>query len=236
MNQDRPARKRIALLVPSSNTTMENDLHDHLDKERFSVHTSRMYLEETTAAAERTMLETAAPEAAALVGTAGPDLLVFGCTSAGSLGGPGYDREVCDRLGGLAGCPALGVLSSVAEALRRRGLRRLAVITPYVDELTDSIAGSLCGQGFEVPVRGGLGIDVNVELARPTPEEIVAFVTSTVGTTPVDGVLVSCTNFRALEALPRLTEATNVPVVTSNSAVLEAIELALPQDGPSGRC
>lgn len=217
-------RHRIALLVPSSNTVMENDLHDHLDKRLFTVHTARMYLEETTAAAERIMLENAAPEAAALAGTVHPDLLVFGCTSAGSLGGVNFDRETCDRLGATAGCQGIGVLASVSEALTRRALTRLAVITPYNDELTGTIVASLRDQGFDVPVSGGLGIEVNVELARPTPDDIATFVQATLGSTPVDGIFVSCTNFRALEALPHLTDTTNLPVVTSNSAVLEAVE------------
>jgi maleate isomerase len=216
-------RRRIALLVPSSNTVMENDLHDRLDKRRHTVHTARMYLEETTAAAERTMVEEAAPAAAALVGTVHPDLLVFGCTSAGSLGGLSYDRAVCDELGAKAGCPAIGVLSAVHDALRRRGLHRVAVVTPYVDELTASVAKSLLEQGFEVPITGGMGIAVNVELATPTPGEIAAFVRDTVGAGQVDGVFVSCTNFRALEAQDQLERQLGVPVVTSNSSVLDAI-------------
>ena len=48
---------RIGVLVPSSNTVMENDLHQALPKSRYTVHTARMYLEETTAAAERKMVE-----------------------------------------------------------------------------------------------------------------------------------------------------------------------------------
>jgi maleate isomerase len=220
-------RWRLALLVPSSNTVMENDLHDRLDKQRFTVHTARMYLEETTATAERIMIEQAAPAAAELVATVRPDLLVFGCTSAGSLGGLPYDREVCERLGGLAGCPAIGVLSSVHEALERRGLRRIAVVTPYNAELTASVSDSLTAQGLEVVVSGGLGIEVNVELATPTPDAIADFVTDTMGSASVDGVFISCTNFRALEALPELTKKLQKPVITSNSAVLEAIERAL---------
>ena len=46
-------RKRIALLVPSSNTVMENDLHSALSRDLFTVHTDRMYLVETTREAER---------------------------------------------------------------------------------------------------------------------------------------------------------------------------------------
>jgi maleate cis-trans isomerase len=43
-------RKKIALLVPSSNTVMENDLHSALPKDRYTVHTDRMFLVETTRA------------------------------------------------------------------------------------------------------------------------------------------------------------------------------------------
>jgi len=59
MSAERPGlddRLRIGVLVPSSNTVMENDLHQAL-KSRYTVHTARMYLEETTAAAERKMVE-----------------------------------------------------------------------------------------------------------------------------------------------------------------------------------
>ena len=43
---------RVGLLVPSSNTVMETDFHRRLPAERFTVHTGRMFLEETTPEAE----------------------------------------------------------------------------------------------------------------------------------------------------------------------------------------
>jgi maleate isomerase len=228
-------RLRIGVLVPSSNTVMENDLHQALPKSRYTVHTARMYLEETTAAAERKMVEEFAAAAAEQLKTLYPHLLVFGCTSAGSLGGPSYDREVCHRLGELAGCPGMGVISSVAEALDRRGLRRLAILTPYVEELTDSVGQSLEGQGFEVVTACGMGIDVNFELAHPSPSDIVQFAKESLNGIEAEGVFVSCTNFRAFEALPMLEEALSLPVVTSNSAVLEAIEQFASQQFASRR-
>ncbi len=228
-------RLRIGVLVPSSNTVMENDLHKALPKSQYTVHTARMHLVETTSAAERKMIEEFAPTAAEQLGTLYPHLLVFGCTSAGSLGGPSYDREICQRLGEFAGCPGIGVISSVAEALNRRGLRRLAVLTPYVEELTDSVGQSLKGQGFEIMAAHGMGIDVNFELAQPSPAEIVAFAKESLNEVEADGVFVSCTNFRAFEALPLLEEELSLPVVTSNSAVLEAVELFASRARPDSR-
>jgi maleate isomerase len=216
-------RHRIGLLVPSSNTVMENDLHAHLDKARYTVHTARMYLERTTAEAERVMLDRDAPAAASLIGTVRPDVLVFGCTSAGSLGGVAYDRQVCAELGTRAGCRSIGVMSSLADCVREHRMHRVAVITPYIDELTASVASGLSQQGLHIVSTAGMGISVNVDLARPTPEEITGFVRRSVYGLDIDGIVVSCTNFRALEAKAAITMETGLPVITSNSAVLETI-------------
>ena len=217
------ARTRVALLVPSSNTVMENDLHQALPVERYSVHTDRMYLVETTREAEIRMIENFASQAASDLGTAMPDLLVFGCTSAGSLFGLDYDAAVCRKLGDLAGCDPLGVISSVSDALERTGAKRIAVITPYNEDLTSSVADAVAVNGREIVAAHGLGITDNVALADPTPGDIVAFAKDKLAGIGCDLIFASCTNFRALEAKPALEAEFKVPVVTSNSAVIDAI-------------
>ena len=214
---------RVALLVPSSNTVMENDLHAALPKNRFTVHTDRMYLVDCTRDAERRMIEDFASRAADDLGTVKPDLLVFGCTSAGSLFGLEYDARICRELGERAGCRGLGVISAVAEALERQAARRLAVITPYNEDLTKSVASAVSA-GREIVCAYGMGIEDNVALADPTPAEIVAFARARLAGKTFDGIFVSCTNFRAYEARAALAEALAVPVVTSNSAVIDAIQ------------
>ncbi len=214
---------RVALLVPSSNTVMENDLHAALPKNRFTVHTDRMYLVDCTRDAERRMIEDFASRAADDLGTVKPDLLVFGCTSAGSLFGLEYDARICRQLGERAGCRGLGVISAVAEALERQAARRLAVITPYNEDLTKSVASAVSA-GREIVCAYGMGIEDNVALADPTPAEIVAFARARLAGKTFDGIFVSCTNFRAYEARAALAEALAVPVVTSNSAVIDAIQ------------
>jgi len=216
------AALRVALLVPSSNTVMENDLHAALPKDRYTVHTDRMYLVETTREAEQRMIEQFAPQAADDLGTLEPDVLIFGCTSAGSLFGLDYDAKVCRELGARAGCTGLGVVSAVAEALDRQGARRLAVLTPYNEDLTSSVARAVSA-GREIVCAHGMGITSNVALADPTPADIVAFAREKLAGASFDGIFVSCTNFRALEAREALEKAFGVPVVTSNSAVVEAV-------------
>jgi len=216
-------RARIALLVPSSNTVMENDFHKGLPADKYTVHTDRMYLVETTKEAEIRMIEEFSKPAAKDLGTLNPDLFVFGCTSAGSLFGLEYDAKVCSELGALAGSPAMGVINAVSDALDAVGSKRLAVITPYNKELTKSVADALAAEGREIVAAHGMGITDNVELATPTPAKIVAFAMAHLGGKTFDTLFVSCTNFRALEAKPLLDEAFGVRVITSNSAVTGAI-------------
>ena len=216
-------RSRVALLVPSSNTVMENDLHAALSKDHVTIHTARMYLTVTTPEAEQRMIEQDAPKAADDLGTVNPDVLVFGCTSAGSLHGLDYDARVCSDLGRRAGCPAIGVISSVSAALGRRKLGSVAVITPYIDSLTDAVARSVGESGIEVVAAHGMGIDVNVALADPTPEEIAEFAKQRLSSLTFDGLFFSCTNFRSFEAIGRLEEIFGCPVVTSTSATIEAL-------------
>lgn len=217
-------RKKIALLIPSSNTVMENDLHSALPKDRYTVHTDRMYLVETTREAEQVMLEKYARPAASDVGTTNPDLIVFGCTSAGSLFGLDYDEKFCAQLGELAHCPALGVINAASRALAGANAKRVALITPYNEDLTNSVAKALSGDGREIVAAHGMGITVNLELADPEPAEIVAFAREKLKGVAFDTLFVSCTNFRSFEAKPELEKVFGTTVITSNSAVVQAIE------------
>jgi maleate isomerase len=203
---------------------MENDLHGALPRDRFTVHTDRMFLVETTREAETRMIEDYAHAAAKDVGTVNPDLLIFGCTSAGSLFGLEYDEKFCRKLGELAGCKSLGVIRSAAEALELAQARKVSVITPYIDDLTKSVAKALASHTREIVAAHGMGITVNVRLADPEPAEIVAFAREKLEGVSFDTLFVSCTNFRSLEAKPAMEkEFPGAQVITSNSSVIDAI-------------
>jgi len=212
---------RVGLLIPSSNTMMEVDFTKGLPANA-TLHTARMYMEETTAAGESRMLDEFAMPAARDLGTARPDVVVFGCTSAGALRGNDYDAELCDRIAQATGAPTISTIQSVRAALRASGARRIGVITPYVDELNAKIKASIEDDGVTVVSIAGLGITENFEIARVTHDEIVSFALSSLGHLEIDLVFASCTNFGAVEARTVISEKLGLPVVTSNHAVLAA--------------
>ena len=219
----RPAR--VGLLIPSSNTMMEVDFTRDLPPGH-ALHTARMYMADTTPAGENRMLDEFALPAARDLGTARPDVVVFGCTSAGALRGNDYDAELCQRISELTHAPVVSTIGAVRTAIEASGAASIGVITPYVDELNEKIKASIEDDGIQVAGLTGLGITDNFQIAEVPQEEIVAFAERALGPLAAGGtidlVFASCTNFGAMAARPAIAERLGLPVVTSNQAVLAA--------------
>ncbi len=218
---------RVGLLVPSSNTVMERDLHRELSPWA-EVHTSRMALTDVTPQAEQEMLDREAIPAARRVADTRPDVVVFGCTSASSLHGADYDEEFRSRVADVVDAPVVGVLSSVLEELVHVG--RVALLTPYVEALTRRIRASLVAAGVLVSTSRCLGIRQNLDIGDLTPDDVVASAV-TMDLSAADVLFCSCTNLRAYEAVEQLRSHTGMPVVTSNQAVVSRLRVSYPQLG-----
>jgi maleate isomerase len=217
--------RRVGLMIPSSNTMMEVDFTRDLPPGT-ALHTARMFMEDTTAAGEHRMLDEFALPAARDLGTARPDIVVFGCTSAGALRGNDYDAQLCEQISQLTGAPAVSTIASVRAAIKESGATSVGVITPYVNELNEKIAASIEADGPQVAVIAGLGISENFRIAEVSQEEIVAFAVRALGQLAVSGdiglAFASCTNFGAMAARTAIAAQLGLPVITSNQAVLEA--------------
>ena len=219
----RPAR--VGLMIPSSNTMMEVDFARDLPPGT-ALHTARMFMEDTTPAGENRMLDEFALPAARDLGTARPDVVVFGCTSAGALRGNAYDTELCGRISAIAGAPVTSTIGAVRAAIETSGAVSVGVITPYVDELNEKIKASIEADGTRVATIQGLGITDNFAIAEVSHDEIVEFAVRALGSLAargsIDLVFASCTNFGAMAARTEIAERLGLPVVTSNQAVLAA--------------
>ena len=219
--------QRVGLIVPSTNTVMEPDLYRHLPKYA-TVHTARMLLEgSVTIAAEEQMLDVHLPECARQIATLRPDVVVFGCTSAGALRGPAYEQELADQLTQTTGAATVTIMGAVAAELRRIQPQSVAVLTPYSQEINDTIKASLETSGFPVSHIAGMDIQGAFNIAAVTPEQILAYVREQLAGVAADCLFVSCANLRSVEVLDELRKTARRPVVTSNQAVLESVKQAL---------
>jgi maleate isomerase len=103
----------------------------------------------------------------------------------------------------------------------------VSVFTPYAGPLTRTVADCIAEAGLMVVTATGMGLLDNTEIGRVEPERIVDFVTDRMRGVYPDAVFLSCTNWRAMEAIDPLTEALGLPVLTSNQVTLEAVERRL---------
>ena len=223
---------RIGLIVPSSNAVMEPDFHRHLGPECI-VSTTRIFLEDVNREAEARMLEEDLPKAIELIGSTAPEMVVFGCTTAGALGTLAHDDGIAALIQKGCNAQVVTVLRAVLTQLRRIAPRKVAVFTPYIEDLTNSIASSLAEGGFPVTKAAGMGIHANLDIGSVTPAEIVGFVESQIKGCAPDCVFLSCTNWRAIEAIEPLRTTLGIPIVSSNQAAIDMVRQIAAQRLPA---
>ena len=122
-----------------------------------------------------------------------------------------------------AGTRAVTVLRAVLVRLAALRPSKVAVFTPYIEDLTNSIARSLDEAGYPAIKAAGMGIKANLEIGRVTPAEIVRFVESQLSGIDPDCVFLSCTNWRAIETIDSLQKKLGIPIVSSNQAALDLV-------------
>ncbi|MDL5361563.1 aspartate/glutamate racemase family protein [Halalkalicoccus sp. NIPERK01] len=209
--------RRLGVVVPSSNTAVEREFPRYVPED-VSVHASRMPLESVTSEALDAMSDRAV-ECAALLAHADVDAVAYACTTGSLLHGPGFDRELEEALSAAIDGPAVATALSVDRALETLGVDRVAVRTPYNEELNAREREYLEAAGYEVTSIEGRGIEDNTRIGALTPADAARQVRETVDP-DADAVFVSCTNYRTLSAVEPLESDLGVPVVTSNGATL----------------
>ena len=144
------ARKRIGVMVPSTNTTCEADFQMVLPRS-YTVHGQRLWLTNDALGEEGMLRMNGEIESGArYLATANVDAISYGCTTGSFFKGPGWDREMIGLIEHTAGVPAVATSPSVVEALRFFGAKRISVATPYPEWNNVRLRAYLEAQGFEV--------------------------------------------------------------------------------------
>lgn len=225
---------RIGLIVPSTNSVVEPELTSHAPG-GVAFYATRVPVAEVATEAEKVAsivaMRDRLPAAAAELGSLGPAALAYACTSGSFLKGRDVDAETCTALRTASGVPSYTTSTAMVAALNALGVRRLAVVTPYIAPVAAGAVSYLEQSGFEVVGRADLGLLSNLEKGRlpaSASEELVR----RVDLSSADAVMVSCTNWRTLDRLAALEQNTGLSVVSSNLATLWAgLRLAGVEEG-----
>jgi maleate isomerase len=207
----------LGLIVLQADETLEGDMRAMMPLET-ALYVSRV------PSGDAVTSDTLAEMAAHLTGAAGllPHAARFasigyGCTS-------GAAEIGSDRVAGLirAGTDSPHVtnpLSALIAACQHLGVTRLALLSPYVAQVSAKLRDALARDGIETPVFGSFDEAEEAKVVRIDAASIVAAAVDLASQGGAEAVFLSCTNLRTLNVIDEIEWKTGLPCLSSNQVL-----------------
>jgi len=224
-------RATMGLVVLKTDEAMEGDFRAFIPADGFALHHTRIPFDprvtkETLGQMEQDLSASVRmlPDAAMF------DVIGYGCTSGSAV--IGEDRIAARIQSVFPDALTTNPLSATKAALSAMGAKRIAVVTPYVADVAETLRLRLAEAGFETVTQASFEQIEDASVARISPDSIYDAIVST--GTGVDAVFASCTNLRTANVICRAEDALGVPVISSNQALAwHMMRLAGLKDAPA---
>ena len=148
-----------------------------------------------------------------------PLVVAYACTSGSFVQGVDGERRLV-RAMVAAGAPAAVTTSgALLQALAALGVRRVAVATPYVEDVTARLHDFLAEAGVATVSGAHLGLEAGI---WKVPYETTARLLRDADSPAAEAVFVSCTNLPTYDLIAPLERELGKPVLTANQVTLWA--------------
>jgi maleate isomerase len=220
-------RAKIGVLVPSTNTIVEPELHAMVNAgvRGVSIHTGRIpvFNQDLQGPAEEEafrehVLASLADAVRALM-TAAPDYLVMGLSAPTFWGGREGARRFTEQLAELARVPVTTGAEALERALEVLGARRVAVLSPYKAANEGQVRRFLDECGYETVAMHSLLSPTALAIADVGSAEVRAAAQALNGARP-DVLVQSGTNLAMAQLADELESELGKPVLAVNTATL----------------
>lgn len=214
-------RARLGFLVPPGNPTMEPEM-SALAVPGVSQHFTRMYAEGKTGSLEgqeerNRQQITHLDRDVSLLALVKPNVIVLGHTATSYTLGRQGDAELTARLQAAHGVPFVTAFACIVAALEHLGVKRVALGTPYGDEMTRQGRAHLESYGFEVVNVGRLPGVTNIYEEN---EERAYALARNANVDDAQAVLLSGVGLPTLGMLDRADRDFGKPVFSSAAAMM----------------
>lgn len=208
-------RQRIGLVVPPANPTVEPEVHALLDA-AVDVFVARF---EPVASVDlqerlRAYRDSFSHAAHSLAGLH-PDVLAVGCTGCFYELGQNGEHDWCVSAARRHGCEVVTAAGAVCAVLRRLGARRVAVVSPYPQWLTEQATKFVAERGT-LDIADLVQIDNSGDIYGTANTSVIDSL-SRAGAAESDAVLLLGTGARALDVISGIDLP--IPVISSNIAL-----------------
>ena len=165
-------------------------------------------------------------DAAAVIRPGVPmDVVAYGCTSGTVVIG---EENVFRRI--HEAWPEAKCTTPITGAIagfKAMGVKRIALLTPYIDSVNRLFRKFVEDRGIEVPVMGSFNHENDYEVARISSDSVRRAALELGRHPSVDAVFVSCTSIRLADAAMQIEAELGKPVTSSNHAMAwHALRLA----------
>ncbi len=211
-------RADIVLVVLAIDNTIEHEFRQMLRIDGVAFYESRIYNSPQITPETLAEMETGITEAAALIMPGAPlDVMAYACTSGAMV--IGEDKVFARIREARPGIACTTPITAAIAGLAKLGAGRIALLTPYVDEINQSMRRFIEERGIAVPVMGSYNHGNDLEVARISAKS-VRDAALELGREPnVDAVFVACTSIRLAEGVEALEAELGKPVTSSNHAL-----------------
>ena len=218
----------LGMLTPSSNTILEPVTSAMLSGlPEASAHFARLTVKEISLRSEALQQFDQEPflRAARLLADARVQVIGWNGTSAGWMGFH-TDEALCKVISEATGIKACTSMLAINEALRLYRARRIALVTPYLDEIQDRIIDNYQRAGFEVVAERHLNDKGNFSFSEVDADTIKTMVRDVAASRP-DAIIPVCTNLCAAPLVEELEKEVDIPILDSISVIVwKSLKLA----------
>ena len=207
----------LGLIVLSTDETLEPEINPIAAAAGLPLYHARIPSDPEVTKETLKQMETDLPATAALLPKTAPfKALGYGCTSGATVIGPEQVSSLVQQ--SLPGVAVTNPLSAVIAACRCFQAKRIGFLTPYIAEVSD-----LMRQRLE---EAGIGVNALASFEQIEDAAVARIATASVRDALIDLapgcdlMFVSCTNLRSFSIIEEVEGRINIPVISSNSAMI----------------
>jgi maleate isomerase len=219
--QGAPDQIRLGIALPSVNTVVEPWMPTILPQ-GVSLHIARMLLPDRITQQNLVQMDRDDGERSVLqLMSCRPHAIVYACVASSVVQGDAYDRHLIAHMQNISGRPCESSAGASVAALKAVKAKRIAVVSPYDQEVDSAEHAFLRAYGFDITKTEHFGVKNSFELADvPLQQMIEAGKRIAAG---ADAIFLSCMNVHSHLAVDELEQTTKLPVITATTATAWAL-------------
>lgn len=208
-------RGKIGLIYPSAGWVMEPEFNE-MAPEGISIQATRVPLGNTDVEGLNKLLLNI-QDAGKLLSHIPTDIILLGCTSASFINGVVYEKQMMADMERETNIKFITTSTSVINALQAMNIKKVAVATPYIDEVNHKAALYLEENDITVCGMKGMGLMTDSQIDAVKLDDVYQFCVEA-DCQEAEGLLILCTGLRTIPIIEKLEKDLGKPVISAIQA------------------